>query len=98
MPVSGAEQLNTSGAIGEPFWGRVSFRSGFDVYAAQPYLATDERFIIQDLGIRILDVARFLLGDVARLAATTRRVNPGIRAEDVATMLLVHDSGVTSVM
>lgn len=87
-----------SGAIGEPFWGRVSFRSGFDVYAAQPYLATDDRFIIQDLGIHILDVARFLFGDVARLAATTRRVNPAIRAEDVATMLLVHDGGVTSVV
>ena len=55
-------------AIGRPFWGRVSFRSGFDVYAAQPYLATDERFIIQDLGIHILDVARFLFGDVATLA------------------------------
>ena len=63
-------------AIGRPFWGRVSFRSGFDVYAAQPYLATDERFIIQDLGIHILDVARFLFGDVATLAATTQRVNP----------------------
>ena len=85
-------------AIGRPFWGRVSFRSGFDVYAAQPYLATDERFIIQDLGIHILDVARFLFGDVATLAATTQRVNPRIRGEDVATMLLAHASGVTSVV
>ena len=85
-------------AIGRPFWGRVSFRSGFDVYAAQPYLATDARFIIQDLGIHILDVARFLFGDVATLAATTQRVNPAIRGEDVATMLLAHDSGATSVV
>ena len=76
----------------------MSFRSGFDVYAAQPYLATDERFIIQDLGIHILDVARFLFGDVATLAATTQRVNPRIRGEDVATMLLAHESGVTSVV
>ena len=85
-------------AIGRPFWGRVSFRSGFDVYAAQPYLATDARFIIQDLGIHIFDVARFLFGDVATLAATTQRVNQGIRGEDVATMLLAHESGVTSVV
>jgi D-apiose dehydrogenase len=85
-------------AIGRPFWGRVSFRSGFDVYAAQPYLATDARFIIQDLGIHILDVARFLFGDVATLAATTQRVNPRIRGEDVATMLLVHENGMTSVV
>jgi predicted dehydrogenase len=84
--------------IGGPFWGRVSFRSGFDVYAAQPYLATDARFIIQDLGIHILDVARFLFGEVATLAATTQRVNQGIRGEDVATMLLAHAGGVTSVV
>ena len=85
-------------AIGKPFWGRVSFRSGFDVYATQPYLATDPRFIIQDLGIHILDVARFLFGDVATLAATTQRVNPAIRGEDVATALLAHASGATSVV
>lgn len=87
-----------SGGIGEPFWGRVSFRSGYDVYAAQPYLATDERFIVQDLGIHILDIARYLFGDVVSLAATTQRVNQLIRAEDVATMLLVHDGGVTSIV
>ena len=86
------------GAIGAPFWGRVSFRSAHDVYAAQPYLATDERFIIQDLGIHILDVARFLFGDVETLSATTKRVNPKIRAEDVATMMLRHESGVTSIV
>ena len=85
-------------AIGRPFWGRVSFRSGFDVYAAQPYLATDARFIIRDLGIHILDVARFLFGEVTALAATTQRVNPAIRGEDVATMLLAHAGGATSVV
>lgn len=86
------------GIIGEPFWGRCSFRSAFDVYAAQPYLAEDERFIIQDLGIHILDIARFLFGDVETLAARTQRVNPKIRGEDVATMLLGHAGGVTSVV
>jgi D-apiose dehydrogenase len=92
-----AEEL-AADAIGTPFWGRVSFRSGFDVYAAQPYLATDARFIIQDLGIHIIDVARFLFGDVVSLSATTRRVNPRIRGEDVATMLVAHEGGVTSVV
>lgn len=84
--------------IGTPFFGRVSFRSAFDVYARQPYLATDARFIVEDLGIHILDVARFLLGDVERLAATTRRVNPKIRAEDVATVVMHHTGGATSVV
>ncbi len=86
------------GAVGQPFFGRVSFRSGYDVFSGQPYLATDPRFIIQDLGIHVLDVARALFGDVVTLAATTRRINPAIRGEDVATMLLEHESGVTSVV
>jgi D-apiose dehydrogenase len=86
------------GAIGKPFWGRVSFRSGYDVFSGQPYLAQGERFIVEDLGIHILDIARFLFGDVTRLAATTARVNPAIRGEDVATILLSHASGVSSVV
>ncbi|ORE98423.1 Gfo/Idh/MocA family oxidoreductase [Aurantimonas sp. 22II-16-19i] len=86
------------GAIGEPFFGRISFRSGYDVYAGQPYLAEGQRFIIEDLGIHILDIARAFFGDVDRLSATTRRVNPQIRGEDVATMLLAHAGGVTSVV
>src|SRR5258706_7256592 len=86
------------GAIGAPFWGRVSFRSAFDVFSGQPYLAQNERFIVEDLGIHILDIARFLFGDVERLSATTSRVNPAISGEDVATVLLSHESGVTSVV
>lgn len=87
-----------SGAIGTPFFGRVAFRSGYDVYSGQPYLAEGERFIIEDLGIHILDISRALFGDVERIAATTKRVNSKIKGEDVATMLLAHDGGVTSVV
>lgn len=87
-----------SGVIGEPFFGRVSFRSGYDVFSGQPYLAEGERFIIEDLGIHILDIARALFGDASRISATTRRINPNINGEDVATMMLEHESGVTSVV
>lgn len=87
-----------AGSIGKPFWGRVSFRSAFDVFSGQPYLAEGKRFIIEDLGIHILDIARFLFGDVVRLTARTTRVNPAIRGEDVATMLLDHESGLSSIV
>lgn len=87
-----------SGRIGTPFFGRVSFRSAFDVYAAQPYLAMGERFIIEDLGIHALDVARYLFGDVTGVTARTARVNAAIKGEDVATMMLDHASGVTSIV
>ena len=97
-PVRAVRQVLDAGTIGAPFWGRVSFRSGHDVYAAQPYLATGERFIIEDLGIHVLDVARFLFGDVGAITARTRRVNPAIRGEDVATMLLEHADGLHCVV
>ncbi|MGB3539579.1 MAG: Gfo/Idh/MocA family oxidoreductase [Mesorhizobium sp.] len=97
-PIRAVKHVIDSGEIGTPFFGRISFRSGYDVFSGQPYLATGKRFIIEDLGIHILDIARFLLGDVNTLAARTLRVNPDIAGEDVATMLLSHESGVSSVV
>ena len=87
-----------AGEIGTPFFCRASFRSKFDVFSGQPYLARGKRFIIQDLGIHVLDVARALMGDVVRLSATTQRVNSKINGEDVATMLLSHENGASSVV
>jgi len=97
-PVQVVSQIIRSGAIGTPFWGRFSFRSAFDVYRAQPYLAKGARFIIEDLGIHILDVARYLLGDAKVIGASTQRVNQQIAGEDVATVLLSHQQGATSVV
>ena len=97
-PIQAVKAALQSGAIGEPFWGRFSFRSGYDVFSGQPYLAEGERFIIEDLGIHTLDIARFILGDVASLTARTKRVNPKIKGEDVATILLDHENGATSIV
>lgn len=88
----------SAGEIGRPFWGRVSFRSAFDVFSGQPYLAQGRRFIVEDLGIHVLDIARYLFGDVDTLSATIARVNPSINGEDVATVLMSHASGVSSVV
>jgi D-apiose dehydrogenase len=96
--IQAAGRALREGRIGKPFWGRVSFRSAFDVFSGQPYLAQNKRFIVEDLGIHVLDIARFLFGDVTRVAATIARVNPHIAGEDVATTLLTHESGVTSVV
>lgn len=96
--VRAAIETVRSGVIGTPFFGRISFRSGYDVFSGQPYLAEGERFIIEDLGIHILDIARALFGDATRITATTRRINPAIKGEDVATMLLEHEGGATSVV
>ena len=97
-PIQTVNAVIESGEIGDPFFGRFSFRSGFDVFSGQPYLAEGKRFIVEDLGIHILDVARFIFGDVTTLTARTRRVNPKIKGEDVATILLDHENGTTSVV
>jgi predicted dehydrogenase len=97
-PILAIKRVIESGTIGTPFWGRISFRSAFDVFSGQPYLAEGERFIVEDLGIHALDVARFLLGDVESLAARTARINPKIKGEDVATVLMDHGGGVSSIV
>jgi D-apiose dehydrogenase len=93
-----AKAIITQGDIGEIFWGRVSFRSAYDVFSGQPYLAEGQRFIVEDLGIHALDIARFLFGDVQNLNARLKRVNPNIKGEDVATMMLDHGLGLTSIV
>lgn len=97
-PIRRVKEILDSGAIGEPSWARVSFRTGYDVYAGQPYFYGEERFVILDLGVHVVDVARFLLGEVAHVSCETQRRNPKVRAEDTATMLLRHVSGAVSVV
>ncbi|WP_395662206.1 Gfo/Idh/MocA family oxidoreductase [Aestuariivirga sp.] len=86
------------GTIGTPRWARLSWRTGFDVYRGQPYLAEEAKLVIQDLGIHILDLARFFLGEVERLSCETQKRNPKIRAEDTATIMMRHTSGAVSVV
>ncbi len=83
-------------AIGEPFFAHIAWRTGYDVVAGQPYLAKVERFIILDLGIHVLDVARFLLGDVRDIYARTQKTMPGAKGEAQATLSLGHISGAVS--
>ncbi len=97
-PVRRVIELVRARRIGVPFFCRASFRSGYDVFSGQPYLAEGARFIIEDLGIHVLDIARAIMGDVSRVSAVTTRINPAIKGEDVATILLTHESGMASVV
>ncbi len=97
-PLRAVRDVVDSGAIGAPFFGRVSFRTGYDVYAGQPYLATVERFALLDMGVHLLDVARWLMGEVGRLSCRTASVKPGIAGEDAATILCGHVDGGASIV
>ena len=54
--------------------------------------------MILDLGIHVLDLARYFLGDVERVYCETQKRNPAINGEDTATIMLKHTSGAVSVV
>ena len=97
-PILAVRKAIAEDRIGKPHFAQVSFRSGFDVYAAQPYLAKEDRFILLDLGIHLLDILRVLMGEVVSVQCQTQRINPRIMGEDVATALFRHESGAVSVV
>lgn len=87
-----------SGDIGRPTWARIVFRTGYDIYAVQPYLHQAKRYAILDVGIHVLDLARFFLGDVARVSCETQTRNPLNVGEDTATIMMRHKSGAVSIV
>lgn len=76
----------------------MSFRTGHNIYGKQPYLAHVDHFVILDLGVHMLDVSRFLMGEATRLYCKAQSVKPGIADEDMATIVLQHTGGATSVV
>jgi predicted dehydrogenase len=92
-PMRRIREILLAGTIGEVFKANVSFCSAFPVFENQPFLAEIEKFIIADVGSHVLDVARYLMGEVRNLRCLTRRVNPDIKGEDVANVLLEMQSG-----
>ncbi|PRY22116.1 putative dehydrogenase [Aliiruegeria haliotis] len=86
------------GEIGRPTYARVAFRTAWDIYAGQPYLADLERFILFDVGVHVVDLIRSVLGDVVRVSCETDSIRPGITGEDSATLLLRHENGAIGVV
>jgi predicted dehydrogenase len=84
-------------SVGRPFRARIRYVNSFPVFDNQPFLKDVRRFILMDMGSHILDVARFLFGDAHRLYCQTRRVRPGIKGEDVATVVMEMGDRVTVV-
>ncbi len=91
-------EILDSGEIGAVTFGRLSWRNDIDVYTNQPYLLKTERFMIMDVGIHMLDLARFLLGDAHSVSCFNQSVKDGLAGEDAATILLRHDNGAVSVV
>jgi predicted dehydrogenase len=85
------------GDIGTVFRARIQYSSSFPVFENQPFLKELAQFILTDMGSHILDVARFLFGEAESLYCQTQRVNPEIKGEDVATVMMKMGEGCTVV-
>ena len=96
-PMRKVKEVLDSGVIGRPFFARISFRTAHDVYSAQPWCMDAERMIIADVSVHQFDLTRFFLGEPERLFTDAIRVNPRIKGEDVATIVL-HLDGATCVV
>jgi len=97
-PMMRVKQLIDANEIGIPSFARIYFRTAFDVFFAQPYLAKQNRLAIQDVGVHVLDLARYFVGEVEHLSCETQQRIADIAGEDTATMLLRHTSGAVSVV
>ena len=94
-PLRELKRVLDSGVIGPVFRARIDFANSFPVFDNQPFLKELEQFILTDIGTHVLDAARFLFGEAARLYFQTHRVHPDIRGEDVATVVLQQRGGAT---
>jgi predicted dehydrogenase len=94
-PLRELKRALTRGAIGKVFRARIDYCNSFPVFQNQPLLKELEQFILTDMGTHILDVARFLFGEAARLYCQTHQVHADIKGEDAATVMMSMVSGAT---
>ena len=94
QPMRALKMRLDQGEIGVPFKANIKFCSSFPVFDNQPLLAQLKQFILTDVGTHILDLSRFLFGEVSTLYCQTQRIHPDIKGEDVANVFLRHENGV----
>jgi predicted dehydrogenase len=92
-PIAAYRQALETNKIGPLHRARISYMNSFPVFDNQPFLKETEHFIIMDMGTHLFDTARSLYGEARSLTCLINRVNPAIKGEDVATILLEMERG-----
>jgi predicted dehydrogenase len=95
VPIRQVKQMLTESEVGQPFRAHILYANSFPVFDNQPFLKELDQFIVTDIGSHILDVARFLFGDAHTLYCQTQQILPGIKGEDVATVMMNMGDNVT---
>ncbi|MCF8225120.1 MAG: Gfo/Idh/MocA family oxidoreductase [Bacteroidales bacterium] len=92
-------QLLDADAIGKPhsiyFRSRMGDGWSADAYIPrQPYFREYPRFLVYENGIHFIDTFRYLFGEVEKVFADLRKINPVIRGEDVAQIWFLMKNSV----
>lgn len=95
------KQLIDAGTIGEPGYVRITKRSNITLPGAdgqppplavkQPYTVDMDKLIVFEWGTHILDVLRFLFGEITSVYAHMDHVSPYFHGEDRVLMILRVD-------
>lgn len=87
-----------SAAIGEVY--QITFRlrpgdgQGEAAYLdRQPYFQKMDRFLVHETAIHLIDVFRYLCGEVGSVTAELSRLNPAIAGEDAGLILFKFENG-----
>jgi len=95
------KELLDSGAIGRPFYVRMSNRGRSTLptatFATQPYFATMPRLIVYEMGVHLLDTLRYLVGEPSTLTGAIGHANQDIAGEDHAAVLLTYDKLIATI-
>lgn len=86
------------GALGDVYEGTFRLRPGDgqgpDAYLArQPYFQQMPRFLVHETLVHIIDVFRYLFGDIVSVYADLRQLNPAIAGEDAGIIVLTFTDG-----
>lgn len=95
------KKIIENNTIGKLF--TLNFRSrmgdgwGQDAYLSrQPYFRDYERLLIYETGVHFIDTFRYHAGEVKRVYAMLRKLNPVIKGEDAGWMILEFEGGINS--
>lgn len=98
-----AARLILAGSIGDPI--NITFRmrpgdgQGPRAYLdRQPYFQRMPRFLIHETGIHMIDVFRYLMGEITGVFAHLRRLNPAIAGEDSGLVTFAFGSGAAGLL
>ena len=93
------KRLIGTGALGDrvhslAFRSRMGDGWGANAYIPrQPYFREYPRLLVYENGVHFIDTYRYLAGDISRVTAWHRRLNPVIQGEDCALLVFEFASG-----